>query len=226
MIQEYMRINGERLGKDCGMIFWTFFMGGVLGFLIETVWCYFDFGGFSSRTSNLFFPFSIVWAVGAVILLMFFRFAKAPSMQSVFIKGCLVCGIFEFTCGYIGERMLGVTFWDYTELPLHIGRYVNVFICLLWGGLCIIWEKWLYPNWNKKVMKLLKKRSGHIFTVIMLCFMIITNLFSGLALLRMEARRVGRIADSSMDNMLDIYFSDQVLQVYFPKMKYINYDKH
>ena len=53
--------------------------------------------------------------------------------------------------GYLGEFILGVTFWDYSALPLHIGRYVDVLICLVWGGLCVVWVRWVAPRFGRLV---------------------------------------------------------------------------
>ena len=36
-------------------IFWIFVAGGVIGCILETIWCCFVFGEYSSRSSNLFF---------------------------------------------------------------------------------------------------------------------------------------------------------------------------
>lgn len=206
-------------------LFWTFFLGGVIGVLIETIWCYFDFGELSSRTSNLFFPFSIVWGLGAVLLITVFDRNAEESLGWLFIRGCIFAGIFEFFCGYIGELILGVTFWDYTGLPLHIGTYVNVFICMLWGLLCVIWKKWIQPHWDKKLGNFIQSARHRRLTVYMIIFMVVTNCISGMALLRMNARNKGSEPGTRMEAFLDTYFPDQILQQYFPKMKYISGEK-
>lgn len=206
-------------------LFWTFFLGGVLGVIIETIWCFFDFGELSSRTSNLFFPFSIVWGMGAVLIITILHTAKEESILRLFIRGCILAGIFEFICGYVGERILGVTFWDYTGLPLHIGTYVNVFICLLWGLLCVLWKKWVDPVWEKKISSFIQRKKNRRLTVCMIIFMVVTNCVSGMALLRMEARNQGNQPSCGMEVFLDTYFPDQTLQQFFPKMKYISGEK-
>lgn len=47
-------------------IFWIFVAGGVIGCILETIWCCFVFGEYSSRSSNLFFPISTVWGLAAL----------------------------------------------------------------------------------------------------------------------------------------------------------------
>ena len=45
----------ERFAKGFNLykVFWIFMVGGVLGCIVETIWCYFAFGELSSRTSNV-----------------------------------------------------------------------------------------------------------------------------------------------------------------------------
>ena len=178
------------------LAFWTFFAGGIAGYCLETIWCWFAFGGFSSRTSNLFFPFSIVWAVGAVLIYIFTKEKQDMPVWKLFIRGCVFCGLFEACCGYLGEFILGVTFWDYSALPLHIGRYVDVLICLVWGGLCVVWVRWVAPRFGRLVRYVRSRKIGRAVTCFLLCFMIGSNLISGLALLRMESRDSGAAAET------------------------------
>lgn len=203
-------------------LFWTFFAGGMAGYIMETIWCYFVFGGFSSRTSNLFFPFSVVWALGAMMLdLLIKGQQKAPAWQ-LFLKCALFCGVFEFFCGYLGEQILGVTFWDYSGMPLHLGRYVDLYICMIWGGLGMAWGKWGSDVWNSCIRKLVQGKKGRQATIVLIWFMLVSNMISGLALLRMYERGLGVSAGNRVEQVLDICFPDRVMQLYFPKMKHMD----
>lgn len=199
-------------------IFWIFLIGGVVGYLIETIWCYFDFGGFSSRTSNLFFPISLVWGLGLVVVCIFLRNNKWNFPLYIFLKGTLLCGVFEFLCGYVCQLFLGVTFWDYTELALHMGPYINVTFCLAWGILSVAWVKWFYPAFNHFIEKILCRLEKK-WTITLLSFLMATSLISGLALLRMRERQMQMPPTNFVEEKLDQVFPDRILQMYFPKMK-------
>lgn len=207
--------------KILGM-FWIFSIGGVMGYLIETIWCYFAFGEFSSRTSNFFFPFSIVWAIGSMIMTWYLAHNRNQSIFLLFIKGCVLSALFEFLCGYIGEILLGVTFWDYRGLPLHIGKYVDVYISLFWGLLTVVWNKVVMTVLEKNISKIVLNKIGRKVTYSFLVFMIVTNIFSGVALLRMESRKEGKTANNVVSCFLDQYYSDDVIHMYFPKMKKVD----
>ena len=47
---------------------WLFFLGSLLGDIVETIFCYFTMGELMSRSSLVYGPFSIVWGMGCVLL--------------------------------------------------------------------------------------------------------------------------------------------------------------
>ena len=56
----------QRCAQGCGFykLCWIFIIGGVIGCLVETIWCRFALGYWMGRSSNAFFPISIVWGIG------------------------------------------------------------------------------------------------------------------------------------------------------------------
>lgn len=178
----------NKLKLSAYKIFFWFVAGGVVGFLIETVWCWFDFGQFTSRTSNLFFPMSCVWGTGCVMICILQYTNRWNNLFYIFVKNMICCALFEFVCGWFGQIVLGVTFWDYTAMPLHIGKYVNMPFCLLWGLLSLAWGKWIYPILDKKLETFLAK-AKYSWLQLFVLFMIVTNVISGTALLRMRERQ-------------------------------------
>lgn len=210
--------NRENVMSAIYRLFWIYVICGVAGFVIETVWCWIDFQEFTSRTSNLFFPISCVWGVGGVVLYLTTLKNHWNNGIYIFAKCTLVGTVFEFLCGYLGEHLLEVTFWDYSGMPLHIGKYINLPFCMVWGLIGVLWVRKVYPLLKQKLEKPVRG-SGRLAVNLFLMFMIVSQLFTGTALLRMHARQEGEAAESRMAQVLDTCFTDQMLQAYFPKMK-------
>ena len=126
-------IKNETVSNIIYKLFWVYIICGVAGFGIETIWCWIDFQEFSTRSSDLFFPISWVWGVGGVMLYLFTIRNRWNHSLYIFAKCTVLGAAFEFLCGYLGEKILEVTFWDYSGMPLHIGRYINIPFCLFWG---------------------------------------------------------------------------------------------
>lgn len=208
------------VGLNKHKVFWIFMLGGIIGCMLETIWCYFAFGELSSRTSNLFLPFSTVWGLGCALFTIVLHKNKSKKAFPVFIKGYLLGGIFEFICGFVCQKALGVTFWDYSGLPFTLGHYVNLVFCAFWGLVAIVWVKWVYPLLSRNIEKIPRK-IGVMVTRCAVCFMIITSLVSCVALMRMSERHLNRPTSNVLEIKLDKYFPDTLLQKYFPKMKYL-----
>lgn len=200
---------------------WLFLIGGVLGCFLETLWCWYDFGMLSSRTSNLFIPLSNIWGLACILITVCLIKNKWNHPVYIFFKSVIICGVFEFLCGYILELCLGVTFWDYSGWRLHIGKYVNVVLCLAWGFISIAWLKWIYPALDKHILSKLI-RIPRVVTWLIIVALVITTLITGLALLRMDERAKNKPASNVIEVQLDKFFPDKTLQMYFTKMKDVN----
>ena len=199
-------------------IFWIFVAGGVIGCILETIWCCFVFGEYSSRSSNLFFPISTVWGLGAVLFTLLLKGNMESSSGLIFLKGYIMGGMFEFVCGFLCEKVLDVTFWDYSALPFSLGRYVNLVFCCFWGLAALCWCRKIYPMIRRILMEKTRK-SSRLLTQGFAVFMLLTTLMSGAALFRMSERSRNLPPQNRFEQYLDQHYSDEILQRCFPKMK-------
>lgn len=127
-------------------------------------------------------------------------------------------GMFEFACGFLCEKVLDVTFWDYSALPFSLGRYVNLVFCCFWGLAALCWCRKIYPMIRRILMEKTRK-SSRLLTQGFAVFMLLTTLMSGAALLRMSERSQDLPPQNSFEQYLDQHYSDEILQKCFPKMK-------
>lgn len=218
----YREIGKEaaEAGFLCRMykLFWIYVICGVAGVLLETLWCWVDFQELTSRSSNLFFPISCVWGLGGALLYLLTRRNRWDHGLYIFVK-CTVFGtVFEFLCGCLGERFLGVTFWDYSGMPLHMGRYVNLPFCLVWGLLGVLWVQKGCAFLEKR-LPAPQKSGSRFFIRLFIVFMVGSQILTAMALLQMHKRQRGFVPQTRMEQFLDAHFTDQRLQKVFPKMK-------
>lgn len=199
-------------------LFWIYVVCGVAGFFIESVWCWIDFQEFTSRTSNMFFPISCVWGASGVLLYLVTRKNRWNHGLYIFAKCTFFGAMFEFLCGFLGEHLLEVTFWDYSSVPLHIGKYINIPFCLFWGLFGILWVQKVCPVLEQKLEMPATER-GRVALRAFFVFMVGTQLLTGAALLRMHERQQGIGSETLADQVMDVCFDDRRLQSIFPKMK-------
>ena len=153
-----------------------FIIYSVAGYIIETIYGMITKGVWESRQSFLYGPFCGIYGLGAVVMILCLH--KFPKKYNVlFIGGFIVGSIVEYVISLFGEVVLGVKWWDYSNMPLNLNGRICVYFSVFWGFLGIYLIASLNPkvdrliNWIKsklKTQKALKAFVVTVFTLLML----------------------------------------------------------
>ena len=167
-----LTINGISIWR----ILAYFIIYSVAGYIIETLYGMITKGVWESRQSFLYGPFCGIYGLGAVVMILCLH--KFPKKYNVlFIGGFIVGSIVEYVISWFGEVVLGVKWWDYSNMPLNLNGRICVYFSVFWGFLGIYLIASLNPkidrviNWIKskfKTQKALKTFVITVFTVLML----------------------------------------------------------
>ena len=150
-----------------------FIIYSVAGYIIETLYGIVTKGVWESRQSFLYGPFCGIYGLGAVIMIIcLYKFPR--KFNTLFIGGFIVGSIVEYVVSFIGEMLLGVKWWDYSEMPLNINGRICVYYSIFWGFLGIYLIASLNPkvdkviNWIKSKFKTYKALKTFVMTVFIL----------------------------------------------------------
>ena len=153
-----------------------FIIYSVAGYIIETLYGMITKGVWESRQSFLYGPFCGIYGLGAVVMILCLH--KFPKKYNVlFIGGFIVGSIVEYAISLFGEVVLGVKWWDYSNMPLNINGRICVYFSVFWGFLGMYLIISLNPkvdkiiNWIKskfKTQKALKTFVVTVFTLLMI----------------------------------------------------------
>ena len=167
-----LTINGISIWR----ILAYFIIYSVAGYIIETLYGMITKGVWESRQSFLYGPFCGIYGLGAVVMILCLH--KFPKKYNVlFIGGFIVGSIVEYAISLFGEVVLGVKWWDYSNMPLNINGRICVYFSVFWGFLGIYLIASLNPkvdkiiNWIKskfKTQKALKSFVVTVFTLLMI----------------------------------------------------------
>lgn len=120
-----------------------FFVYSFLGFLFETLLSFFTKQNFNSGI--LYGPITPIYGVGVILILTishyFFMNLHLPRWrETVIVFFILIAALtlLEWFGGILIEKLFGVVFWDYSQLPFHIGHYISLEISFIWGILSIL----------------------------------------------------------------------------------------
>lgn len=167
-----LTINGISIWR----ILAYFIIYSVAGYIIETLYGMITKGVWESRQSFLYGPFCGIYGLGAVVMILCLH--KFPKKYNVlFIGGFIVGSIVEYAISLFGEVVLGVKWWDYSNMPLNINGRICVYFSVFWGFLGMYLIISLNPkvdkiiDWIKskfKTQKALKTFVVTVFTLLMI----------------------------------------------------------
>ena len=147
-----------------------FIIYSIAGYIIETLYGMITKGVWESRQSFLYGPFCGIYGLGAVVMILCLH--KFPKKYNVlFIGGFIVGSIVEYAISLFGELILGVKWWDYSNMPLNINGRICVYFSVFWGFLGIYLIASLNPkvdrliNWIKSKLKTQKTLKAFVITV-------------------------------------------------------------
>lgn len=167
-----------------------FIIYSVLGYVIETLFGIITKGTWESRQSFLYGPFCGIYGLGAVIMILALQHFNQNNNR-LFIGGFIVGSIVEYVVSWIGELLLNVKWWDYSNMPLNLNGRICVFFSIFWGFLAIYLMSYLNPkidrliNWIKSKISINKlKVITSAVTIILLIDFVLTVYALGFFMIR------------------------------------------
>lgn len=203
-------------------LFFVFLFGCIFGCYYEMVINFFihliyDHELFwEIRSGLLYGPFSVIYGFGAMLLTLIFARRNYKWWQ-VLIFGGLIGGLFEFAMGYIQEFLTGTTSWNYSNQWLNFGGRTSPYIMLLWGIICLIFIKVVYPVLSDLVEKIPPHIGEPIFRIL-LALIIVDGALSLSAVVRANLRHHEVPQLTPYDRFIDTVYDDERLHRDYPNM--------
>ena len=133
------------LGISLWQILAYFIIYSIAGYIIETTFALVRYGVIESRQSFLYGPFCSIYGVGAVVMILFLQYFKRNRL-TLFVGGFIIGSIIEYLVSLIGELILHVKWWDYSNMPLNINGRICIYYSIFWGILAIFLMKVVHPR--------------------------------------------------------------------------------
>lgn len=134
-----------RTGKGTIRIFWYFLLYSFFGFLLEVAFARVTRSPKRDRKCLLFLPLCPVYGLGALgILAAGEVWGNDPLILALAGAGAATAA--EYLMGVFYQRVLGVEFWNYSELPLNLGGKVCLIFSATWGLLALVLVYLVHPH--------------------------------------------------------------------------------
>ena len=227
------------MGLSVWRILAYFIIYSVVGYIIETIFGIITKGTWESRQSFLYGPFCAIYGLGAAIMIIFLH-KYSKNYTRLFIGGFIVGSIVEYLVSWIGEILLGVKWWDYSNMPLNINGRICVYFSIFWGFLAL----YLIGSFNPRIDRLIDwfkskfslkflKIATSTITTLLLIDCIITGVALSFFLIRMIVKNDLNVADKqvivqkyndiyndeNLSNFVYKYWGDRKMIRTFPNIK-------
>ena len=144
----------------------------IAGFIIETLFGILTKGVLESRQSFLFGPFCAIYGLGAIAMILGFRFCP-QNFKSLFLGGFIAGSIIEYVISLFGELIFNVKWWDYSDMPFNLNGRICIYYSIFWGILAVIFMQYIHPNMDKLLNKFKNKFSVKTLKTIIVVLAII-----------------------------------------------------
>ena len=165
-------------------LFAYFIIYSFLGYIIETFFQIINKGLFESKQSFLFGPFCAVYGVGAIVMLLTLQKMKDNKWR-LFFGGVILGTVSEYIMSLVLEKLFGVVWWDYSNLPLNINGRVCVLFSIYWGILAVVLILYINPEIDKLINFLkmgTSSKKQKIIVALIMIFLLIDALVTCFAL--------------------------------------------
>lgn len=201
-------------------LFYLFLFGSVLGYLVETLYCYVASGHYVYRGSLIYGPLNTVYGIGALTLFFCLRKVGKRSKSKIFVVGAVAGTAVEFFCSWFQEVAFGTVSWDYSQMPLNIGGRVCLLYAVFWGALALAWVYAVYPGFEKLLHKI-PDNLGRALAVCLLICLLLDIALSVTAVSRWMMRADGFPASGQLAHAMDRLFPDAHMERIYSSMKFI-----
>ena len=125
-----------------------FFIYSIIGHIIETV--LYTIG--NGESGILYGYWTPIYGFGSVFILLMYDYLithrklnKWVENILIFLTGAVFLTLLECLTGNLIEYFFGVIFWNYDNLPLHIGHYISLEMAFVWGISSLVIVRILRP---------------------------------------------------------------------------------
>lgn len=221
--REIERIEQEQnrfaQGINAYKLFWVFFLGSLLGVIVETAFCLLTRGHYENRVGVIWGPFNPVYGFGCVALTLGLYFLRFHRDLHILFFGAIIGSVVEYFCSWAQEQVFGSTSWDYSAAPYNINGRICLLYSLFWGILACYWIKNIFPLLNAWILRI-PQRIGKALTWALCVLLCADMALSAWAVLRWTERGQGMPPRNAVERFFDARFGDDRMQMLFPNMTF------
>jgi uncharacterized membrane protein len=216
------------LGVPISTVLWLFLLYSVLGVIVEGLFCLAVEGVLELRLGLLYLPLRPIYGIGgAACALLLSPYLHEPVL--IFLLGAVIGDVVEYVAGFVVEKLLSTTSWDYRHKLLNLHGRICLEYSIYWGLLALLAVYVLNP-YLLGLVSIVERHAGPAVLTGVLILVLASTLLT-LAALRRIGRRVERLREqpasegppraTGWDALLGRLAPDRILVNSFPRMSLV-----
>lgn len=164
-------IRGMDLVHFLSLLFICFAVYSFLGWILEVI--------YRSLKQNMFVnagflhgPVVPIYGVGSLSILLLNSYMGEVHLFIQFALYCVAASVVEYGISIFAERVLHMKLWDYSDERWNLNGRICPTFSLVWGGLGIVFVKWIHPFVWHWAMKLITPWETTIAAILVVYFVI------------------------------------------------------
>ena len=214
----------EEVMEEVIICFMIFYVGSLMGCLLEEIWCMLTKHKFEIRGSMVYEPLIPIYGLAALLITLIAN-RVGYNLWKVFILGSIVSALIEYLSSYFQEKIFHTKAWDYSNYPLNLNGRINLPYTLGFGFFAVLFIKQLklmadfvINHFNLDIL--------YMVNILLLIVFIMESIISVMALYRQKKRREGYKAKNKLEVFLDERYSDKRLNRIYNNSVYVGKKKH
>ena len=204
-------------GLNFYKLFWVFCICSVIGYVLETLYYLLTKGFIESRQGLLYGPFSQIYGLGAIVMMLVLsRFASRKNGW-IFVGGALVGGAFEWICSFVQEKALGTVSWQYSAVVGGLGGRTSLLYMIFWGVLAVFLLRIVFPRLNALIEKIPNKQ-GVLLSWILIVILSADIAVSTATVYRWRQRDNAIAPRNVVEQYLDDHYPNEFMKNVYPNM--------
>ena len=137
-------MNGSDFMKlSLAIYFILFIIYSVLGWAMETLFCYYKTKKLINR-GFLIGPICPIYGLGAAAII-FFLSKYREDIFVLFVMGAFICSLLEYLTSYIMEKLFKARWWDYSDKKFHLNGRVCAQNTIAFGIMGVLLVSFINP---------------------------------------------------------------------------------
>lgn len=204
---------------DFYKLFWVFMAFSIVGTISEGIYWVFRYGHFDLRAGLLYGPFSPVYGLATVLILVLLYRYRDKSSLLIFLIAYVISVSFELFCSIVQQWLFGYTSWDYTDSKIALFGRANLVYAIPWALFGLLLIKRIYP-WFCRFLSRFPRKPGIVVTWIVLVLMLGNATISSAAVLRYQERQQNIPAGNFIETQLDLHYTDGFMEKRFARLEH------